>query len=52
MDFLTLLFNDTFYIMDFEPKSVRKYTDLTMIVRPDMRRYQLKDFLLEFKYIN
>ncbi len=49
--FLSLLFNDTFYIMDSEPEKDRKYADLTMRVRPDMRRYQLLDFLMEFKYI-
>jgi hypothetical protein len=49
--FLTLLFNDTFYIMDSEPELERQYADLTMIVRPDMRRYQLLDFLIEFKYV-
>ncbi len=49
--FLTLLFNDTFYIMDSEPELNRQYADLTMIVRPDMRRYQLLDFLIEFKYV-
>ena len=49
--FLTLLFNDTFYIMDSEPELDRQYADLTMRVRPDMRRYQLLDFLMEFKYV-
>ena len=49
--FLTLLFNDTFYIMDSEPELKRQYADLTMIIRPDMRRYQLLDFLIEFKYV-
>ena len=49
--FLTLLFNDTFYIMDSETEVGRRYTDLTMIVRFDMRRYQLLDFLIEFKYV-
>ncbi len=49
--FLTLLFNDTFYIMDSEPALGRQYADLTMRLRPDMRRYQLLDFLIEFKYI-
>ncbi|RKZ44712.1 MAG: AAA family ATPase [Candidatus Parabeggiatoa sp. nov. 3] len=49
--FLTLLFNDTFYIMDSEPELDRQYADLTMIIRPDMRRYQLLDFLIEFKYV-
>ncbi|MEK8015272.1 MAG: AAA family ATPase [Candidatus Parabeggiatoa sp.] len=49
--FLTVLFNDTFYIMDSETALGRRYADLTMILRPDMRRYQLLDFLMEFKYI-
>ena len=50
--FLILLFNDTFYIMDSETALVRDYADLTMIIRPDMRRYQLLDILIEFKYIS
>lgn len=49
--FLSLLFNDTFYIMDSETALERRYSDLTMIVRPDMRQYQLLDMLLEFKYL-
>jgi len=49
--FLTLLFNDTFYLMDSETPLGRGYADLTMIVRPDMRQYQLLDFLFEFKYV-
>jgi hypothetical protein len=49
--FLTLLFSDTFYIMDSEPALERGYADMVMIVRPDMRQYELLDFLIEFKYI-
>jgi hypothetical protein len=49
--FLTLLFNDTFYVMDSETALERDYADLTMIVRPDMRQLQLLDILFEFKYI-
>ena len=49
--FLTLLFDDMFYIMDSETAVERDYADMTMIVRPDMRRYQLLDILIEFKYI-
>lgn len=49
--FLTLLFNDTFYIMDSEMALERTYADLTMILRPEMRRYQLLDLLLEFKFV-
>ena len=50
--FLTLLFNDIAYIMDSEPALERTYADLTMIVRPEMRQYQLLDILLEFKYVS
>jgi hypothetical protein len=49
--FLTLLFNDTFYIMDSEPALQRTYADLSMILRPEMRRFQLLDILLEFKFV-
>jgi len=50
--FLTLLFNDTFYIVDSEPALDRRYADLTMILRPDMRQYTLLDILIEFKYVS
>ncbi|MCI5141508.1 MAG: AAA family ATPase, partial [Candidatus Electrothrix sp. ATG1] len=50
--FLTLLFNDTFYIMESETAVECSYADLTMIVRPDMRQYGLLDILLEFKYVS
>ena len=49
--FLTQLFNDTFYIMDSEPALERTYADLTMILRPEMRRFQLLDILIEFKFV-
>ena len=50
--FLTLLFNDILYIIDSETTLERTYADLTMIVRPDMRKYQLLDILIEFKYVS
>lgn len=49
--FLTLLFNDIFYIMDSEEEFKRGYADLTMILRPEMRQHQLLDLLLEFKFV-
>ncbi len=50
--FLTLLFNDTWYIMDSETALQRRYSDLVMIIRPSMRHYAtLKDFIFEFKYL-
>lgn len=45
--FLTLLSNDTFHMVDSELPLRRGYADLTMILRPEMRQYQL----LEFKYL-
>ena len=52
MAFLTLVFNDLLYIVDSEPALERSYADLTLIVRPDMRRFALQDVLLEFKYLS
>ncbi|MDM8529680.1 AAA family ATPase [Anaerolineales bacterium HSG25] len=49
--FLTVLFNDTLYIMDSEPAIQRRYGDLIMIIRPDMRGGRLWDLLFEFKYV-
>ncbi len=50
--FLTLLFNDTLYIMESEAETERGHADLTMIVRPDMRKYQVLDILIEFKFVS
>jgi len=37
--------------MDTEPEIRKDYADLTMIIRPDMRKYKLFDILIEFKYV-
>lgn len=50
--FLSLLFNDRYYIMDSETALARRYSDLAMIIRPGMRKYPaLHDFVFEFKYL-
>ena len=49
--FLALLFNDTFYIVDSETAIDRGYGDLSLVLRPDTRKYKLLDHLLEFKYL-
>ncbi len=50
--FLTLLFNDIWYVMDSETTLKRRYSDLVMLIRPSMRQYDtLKDIVLEFKYV-
>lgn len=46
--FLTVLFDDVFYVMDSETPSERRYVDLTMIVRPDFRKTPLNNFIIEF----
>ncbi len=50
--FLSLLFNDILYIIDSEPEIGRGYADLVMIIRPDMRRFEVLDILIEFKYLS
>nr|VFK57817.1 MAG: Predicted AAA-ATPase [Candidatus Kentron sp. TUN] len=50
--FLTLLFDDTLYIMESEAEIQRGHTDLTLIVRPDMRQYEVLDILIEFKFVS
>jgi len=50
--FLTVLFDDIFYIMDSETELERRYADLTMILRPERRKAAHKNFILEFKYVN
>ena len=49
--FLTLLFDDRLYMAVSELETDRGYADLALIVRPDMRRFQVLDLLLEFKYL-
>ncbi|WP_045221609.1 AAA family ATPase [Desulfonatronum thioautotrophicum] len=49
--FLTLLYNDTLYVMDSEPELERRRADLTMIIRPDARRFTILDILIEFKFV-
>ncbi|MCP4694059.1 MAG: AAA family ATPase [Desulfobacterales bacterium] len=49
--FLTLLHDDILYIMDSEEEIGKGYADLTMIIRPDKRRFEILDILIEFKYV-
>ena len=49
--FLTLLYNDILYIMDSERETGRGYADLTMIIRPDKRHFEIFDVLIEFKFV-
>lgn len=48
---MTLLFGDRLYMMVSETEVDHGYVDLSLIVRPDMRRFQALDLLLEFKYL-
>jgi len=38
--------------MESEVEIERGHADLTMIVRPDMRQYQVLDILIEFKFVS
>jgi len=49
--FLMLLFDDRLYIVDSEPELNRGYADISLIARPDMRKYEMLDHLMEFKFI-
>jgi hypothetical protein len=51
MLFVSLLFNNRYYMLDSEPALQRRYADLLLLVRPDMRQYQLYDLLIECKYL-
>jgi hypothetical protein len=50
--FLTVLFDDIFYMMDSETELERRYADLTMILRPERRKSSHLNFILEFKYVS
>ncbi|MEA3385048.1 MAG: PD-(D/E)XK nuclease domain-containing protein [Thermodesulfobacteriota bacterium] len=45
-------YNDILYIMDSEKNAGTGYADLTMIIRPDMRRFKILDVLIEFKFVS
>jgi len=49
--FLALLYRDEFYIMDSESEIERTYSDLILLLRPQMRKFELQDILIEFKYL-
>jgi hypothetical protein len=38
--------------MDSETETGRTHADMTMIIRPDMRRFKIFDVLIEFKYVS
>jgi hypothetical protein len=50
--FLTAVYNENLYIIESETVLQRTYADLTMIVRPDVRKLLLSDFLIEFKFVS
>ncbi len=49
--FIALLHYNNLYMMDSEPALQRRYADLVMIIRPEMRHYSVSDLLIEFKYV-
>jgi len=49
--FIALLHYNNLYIIDSEPAIQRRYGDLIMMIRPEMRHYSVFDLLLEFKHL-
>jgi hypothetical protein len=49
--FLAILFDDTRYVVFSELEIERRYADLCLLVREQMRRYGLFDLLLELKLV-
>jgi hypothetical protein len=50
--FLTLLFENVFYLLDSETELEKRYADLTLILRPEHRHLPLLNFCIEFKYVS
>ena len=50
--FMTVLFDDRVYMMVSETEVDHAYADLSFIARPDMRRFNPLDLVLEFKYVS
>jgi hypothetical protein len=48
---LSILFDDTRYVTWSELEIERSYTDLCLLVRPEMRRYGFFDFVFELKLV-
>jgi len=49
--FMALLHYNNLYVMDSEPAIQRRYGDLIMMLRPEMRHHDVFDLLIEFKYV-
>ncbi|MEM7539001.1 MAG: AAA family ATPase, partial [Chloroflexota bacterium] len=49
--FIALLAHNDLYIMDSEAVIRRRYGDLILMIRPEMRHYSVFDLLIEFKYV-
>jgi len=50
--FLTTLQHNELYIMDSEVALQQRYADLIMLIRPEMRHFQIFDLLIEFKCVS
>ncbi|MCP4664505.1 MAG: AAA family ATPase, partial [bacterium] len=49
--FLSILFDDSRYVVFSELELERRYADLCLLVRPEMRRHGFFDVLFEFKLV-
>ena len=48
---MCLMMDDVNFLMVSERQSHSGYADLAMVIRPDRRHLQLKNILIEFKFI-
>ena len=49
--FITLLYHTQMYLIDSERELNHRYSDLLMLVRPDLKKRGLQDILIEFKQL-
>jgi hypothetical protein len=49
--FLSILFADDYYKISSESELEKEFADLSLLVRPEARRYGFFDFLFEFKLV-
>ncbi|MCP4657693.1 MAG: AAA family ATPase [bacterium] len=49
--FMSMLFDDTRYVTHSELELEKRYVDLCLLVRPEMRRHGFFDLLFEFKLV-
>jgi hypothetical protein len=49
---MTTFYRPDLYLIESEPEIIRGYGDLLYIVRNENRKFKIKDFIIEFKYVS